>query len=149
MKWNKTSETLELVHKVELNLDVESVRGMAFTEQDETIIVTSCINFCSGRIQAFKIMDGSTMWEVCGKVKREIVDPGGVSCDNCGNVFVADRINERLLLLKSRTGKLLQVLLKEDKGRVWDVYWTKTEPQLRVSHRYGFRISCYDIYFRS
>ena len=88
------------------------------------------------------------MWEVVGEVAGKEIKPYGVCSDNDGNVFVADGNNERVLVLDSKTGQLLQVLLQEEKtGDIFDVCWTENQPQLTIRHgepKAIKQISCYN-----
>ncbi len=135
-----TSLTLRVTHSMDTMMEdaygIEVV-STDLTPQGNLIILTSWKT--QGVIRAFKL-DGTSVWEVRGKVGGMSCNPHGVCADRRGHVYIADGKNRRVLVLSAEDGSLIQTLLTNDQhgiGLVYSVGWSELRDQrfLVVNHR--------------
>ncbi len=88
-------------------------------------------------------------WSLSGEVEGVLISPQGLAVDDLGRVYLADGRNERVVILDSTDGSVLQVLmLGSHCAGICDVKWRPSPPQLVVLHAsYGnpAQISCFAI----
>ena len=138
-EWSEESEELKMIHRIQTQL--KTVQGTMYMKQYNALVITS------GRcIAALYPVTGAVLWEFTQDVEGMILYPRGLSCDDDGQIYVADGFNERLVLLNGKNGDLLQVLLRnEETCWIYDISWTNSPPQITVLCGPLLKIRNYDI----
>ncbi len=99
-------------------------------------------------VGAMSLKTKQLVWRVQGEVAGKMCDPRGVTSDGTGRIYVADGFNGRVLILRARDGKVIQVL---DLGVywIWAVAWRPTQPHLMLYCRPkkgdGWHVSLFDV----
>ena len=137
-RWKDGSEELELVHSVETN--ITDVQYMCYVEHNDAVVLSGCHPY---RVCTVKLSDGSTLWELNQEINGQDIEPRGLCHDTDGRIYVALQ-NAGVMSLDSRTGELLQHLIK-DVDWCYDVCWTSSQPQINLLHKYGHKISTFNI----
>ncbi len=131
LRWNSSDAKYELVKKA--RSPMKNVDDMYYVQGTGLLV---CSSSQRKRVQAFDLDTGLLQWQFDQKVCGQDPNPFGLSSDSVGKIYVADGKNERLLVLDSTSGKLIQVLLKGTKlGRTWNVSCMSAEPQFTILTR--------------
>ena len=86
---------------------------MNYVEQHDLVIVAS--NLPNGRVVAVTLpRKQKSGWKLSGDIKGKCINPQGMCHDDAGRLYVADGKNDRVLVLDSLTGRVLQILFEED-----------------------------------
>ncbi len=99
-------------------------------------------------IGAISLETRQLVWRVQGEVEGKMCCPVGVTSDGAGRIYVADGFNGRVLILRSRDGRVIQVL---NLGLyfIYRIAWRPTQPHLMLlcRPRKGdeYHVSLYDV----
>ena len=137
LQWNKDKEELSIVKYVPTQL--EDLRELCYIEKYDLLVSTF---MDPGTIQAVGLRGRSRVWT--NNAGNESIQPEGLCCNPKGNTFLCDIKKECLLCLHGKTGELLQVLLQNEIGKIYNVCWSSTAPELTVLHADGW-ISCHAV----
>ena len=66
---------------------------------------------------------GSVLWEIFQNVDDELFRSYGLCYDVDGRVYVADSVNERVIVLNGKIGRFIQTLSAAGSGGMYDEYW--------------------------
>ncbi len=80
-------------------------------------------------ISATSIDTKKLHWRVKGEIAEKLCQPWGVCTDNKGRIYVADGYNGRVIVLRARDGKVLQILNLGLHGICY-IAWSDTQPHL-------------------
>ena len=83
-------------------------------------------------ITAVKLESQSLVWKLSGEAGGHIIKPGYITSDPEGNTYVSDRGTNRILKIDSLTGKVLRILLVDEREKLGSVRWSNTMPNLTV-----------------
>ena len=76
--------------------------GMCYMEKFSILVISSDQN-----TKAINPETGSVVWNFTQDVEGKKLDPEGVCCDMDGRVYVADKRNQWLIVLKGNTVELI------------------------------------------
>ena len=138
-RWKYNSKELELFYSVKTN--IRYVRNMCYIEHIDAVVLS---RLSSHQVCAVQLHDGLTLWEFNQKINGRGIEPCGLCHDTDGRIYVVLAGVPDIIILDSRTGKLLQHLI-EDVELCCDICWTNTRPQLTVLHNFGMKISTFNI----
>ena len=115
-----------------MNVDLGLVTGMTYLKKRNIVVMVA---FDKKLIQALRFPNGEVQWELSGQVDGKVMRPRGVcSEENNGLVFIADFMNKRVVVVEGQTGKVIQVVLKDEYQIVYDVCWKSEKLHLVVKH---------------
>ena len=138
-RWKHGSKKLELVYSMKTH--ITHVRYMCYIEHIDAVVL-SC--WYPGQVYAVKLSNGLTLWKFNQKINGREINPCGLCHDTDGRIYETVLMVPGIIILDSRTGKLLQHLT-EDIEFCCDICWTNTEPQLTILHAVGVKISTFNI----
>ena len=138
LKWNKEKKEVDCVNSVETKSPY--VHWLCYMKKHDTAILLSATE---NSVTAVKLSNGSPLWTVSKSVDGKAIKPNGVTLDTSGHAFIADGDNNRLLVIVSGKGILLQVLPVAHNVR--DVHFIKTSKDSELCLRSANTISCYRI----
>ncbi len=110
----------------------QSTKRIHYVPADDLLVVSQ-----TDHVSATRLSAGKEVWRFGGPTadRRELIRPWGLTSDDAGRLFVADESKGRVLVLSASSGKLLQVLLQEERlGRIQDVQWIESSRKLFVLH---------------
>ncbi len=102
-----------------------------------------------GRVSATSLASKQVVWRLQGEVMGKGVKACGMSSGPKGQVFVADGLNKRILILDGSMGLVLQVIHLPEFGGTWGAIYRDASPHLTMCHRKdpnkAYQISYFDI----
>ena len=81
-----------------------------------------------------KRSNGHIIWEFPDVKSNQSVKPVGVTCDDANRIYVADSLNNHLVVIDSLDGQVLQNVKLEGVDSIEDVHWTNNLLTLLHGH---------------
>ncbi len=132
LKWNPDKTQLQRTRQVNSQFEAGfSVRNMHYTALHNLVVFAS-----DQALTAVKLIDGAKVWHVAEQIQGRTLDPRGLVSDNEGRLYIADGHNQRLLVLDSESGQLLQNPARFPHP-VYNVVWMSESKRLVLDHYDG------------
>ena len=127
----------------------EEIASICYTEACNIITLLADCNHGCNHYDLTGVLwpEGVVIWEHCGSLNGESLDPQDVTCTPQGHVCIANTTN--VMLLDPKTGSLISILLKEPNvSNVCEVVCQDDDDKIRVTVTHGeekaTKISCYN-----
>ncbi len=83
-------------------------------------------------VSSTNIVSKQILWTIHAEAYYEPIYPQGLCTDKLGRLYVADSMNCRVVILHSKTGKVIQSIWLQSLTNILNVGWSDTQPHLTV-----------------
>ena len=141
LSWDQDKQETRLDYILKLHSEKLKIWSLCYVECHD-LLLCSFEEDHDYEIIAVRLETRNIVWNLFGQVEGHVIQPGSLTYDLDGNVYVSDRASNRILKIDSLNGEILSILLVEDgDGDIRFIDWSNTEPKLTVWR--GYQIETY------